>query len=126
MNSLKKSETHELRIKRVYEPSESNDGFRILVDRLWPRGMNKEKAHIDIWLKEIAPSNDLRKWFNHEPGKWKEFVEKYHEELRRSEPVNEIMKLIKKHKIVTLLYAASDTKKNNALALQGFLQNKIT
>ena len=108
MNASKKSETHELRIKRVYEPSESNDGFRILIDRLWPRGINKEKAHIDLWLKEIAPSNEVRKRFHHEPGKWKEFVEKYYEELEQSEAVNEIINLIKKHKSVTLLYAARD------------------
>lgn len=117
---------HEIKLKRVYEPIENVDGFRILVDRLWPRGISKEKGHIDVWLKEIAPSNALRKWIHHQPDKWKEFVEKYQEELERSEAVNEIMKLIQKHKIVTLLYAARDTQQNNALVLQGFLQKQIT
>jgi uncharacterized protein YeaO (DUF488 family) len=117
---------HEIKLKRVYEPIENSDGFRILIDRLWPRGINKEKGHIDIWLKEIAPSVALRKWFNHEPGKWKKFVEKYHEELEQSETVNEIIKLIKKHKSVTLLYAARDTQHNNAIVLQEFLHKKVT
>ncbi len=117
---------HEIKLKRVYEPIEKGDGFRILVDRLWPRGISKEKGHVDLWLKEIAPSAALRKWFNHEPGKWNEFVEKYDEELEQSEAVNEIIKLVKKHKIVTLLYAARDAQYNNAIVLQGFLQKKIT
>ncbi len=73
---------------------------------MWPRGINKEKAHIDFWFKEIAPSNELRKWFNHEPGKWKGFVEKYYNELQNSEAINEMQNFIKKHKRVTLLYAA--------------------
>ena len=116
---------HELKLKRVYESIEKVDGFRILIDRLWPRGISKEKGHIDLWLKEIAPSAALRKWFNHEPGKWNEFVEKYHEELEESEAVDEIIKLIKKHKKVTLLYAARDTQHNNAMVLKDFLQKKL-
>ena len=117
---------HEIKLKRVYEPIEKGDGFRILIDRLWPRGISKEKGHADLRLKEIAPSAALRKWFNHEPGKWKEFVEKYREELEQSEAANEIIKLIKKHKSMTLLYAASNTQQNNAIVLQDFLQKRIT
>jgi len=116
---------HEIKLKRVYELIAKGDGFRILIDRLWPRGLSKEKGHIDLWLKAIAPSAALRKWFNHEPGKWQEFVEKYHEELEQSDAVNEIIKLIKKHKNVTLLYAAGDTQHNNAIVLEGFLQKKL-
>ena len=116
----------EIKLKRVYESIESSDGFRILIDRLWPRGMNKEKGHIDLWLKKIAPSAALRKWFNHEPGKWKKFVEKYHEELEQSEAVSKIIKLIKKYKSVTLLYAARDTQHNNAIVLQDFLLKMVT
>ena len=117
---------HEIKLKRVYEPIEKGDGFRILIDCLWPRGISKEKGNADLWLKEIAPSAALRKWFNHEPGKWKEFVEKYREELEQSEAANEIIKLIKKHKSMTLLYAASNTQQNNAIVLQDFLQKRIT
>ncbi len=113
---------NEVNIKRVYEPIGNNDGFRILVDRLWPRGINKEKVNIDAWLKEIAPSAALRKWFNHESGKWKRFVEKYKDELQKSEAVNELKNFIKKHKTITLLYAAHDEQHNNAVVLQGFMQ----
>ena len=78
-----------IKIKRVYEKPDKTDGFRILVDRLWPRGLTKEKAAADLWLKEIAPSTELRKWFNHEPEKWKEFIKKYQLELKENkEPVS--------------------------------------
>ncbi|WP_202552267.1 DUF488 domain-containing protein [Ginsengibacter hankyongi] len=115
----------EIYIKRVYEPTGNNDGFRILVDRLWPRGINKEKANIDAWLKEVAPSAALRKWFNHEPAKWKSFVEKYTDELKKSEAVNELQNFIKKHKIITLLYAVHDEQHNNAVVLQNFMQTNL-
>ena len=113
---------YQIKIKRIYEPYESRDGFRILVDRLWPRGMNKEKAHIDVWLKEIAPSTSLRKWFNHEPRKWENFVEKYHDELSKSEAVDELEKLTRQHKKVALLYAATNIGNNHAVVLEAFLQ----
>jgi uncharacterized protein YeaO (DUF488 family) len=77
-------------IKRIYEPFAKTDGFRILVDRLWPRGISKEKAHIDLWLKEIAPSTELRNWFNHEPEKWKEFCTRYKMELKDSAALSEL------------------------------------
>jgi len=105
-------------IKRIYEPAAKADGFRILVDRLWPRGISKEKAHIDLWLKEIAPSTDLRNWFNHEPEKWKEFCARYKMELKDSATLSELRVLLRTHQDVTLLYAAKDERYNQALALQ--------
>jgi uncharacterized protein YeaO (DUF488 family) len=108
-------------IKRIYEPAAKTDGFRILVDRLWPRGVSKETAHIDLWLKEIAPSTDLRNWFNHEPEKWKEFCSRYKSELKDSAALSELRALIQSHRHVTLLYAAKDEQHNQALALQQFI-----
>jgi len=107
----------------VYEPAEESDGFRILVDRLWPRGIKKEDAAIDAWLKEVAPSNELRKWFHAEHDKWDEFVEKYEAELKETDATNELLEIIKKHKAVTLLYSSKFKEHNNAVALQSFLKN---
>jgi uncharacterized protein YeaO (DUF488 family) len=107
-----------IRIKRVYEALEENDGYRILIDRLWPRGISKENAHIDLWIKEIAPTTELRKWFNHDPEKWEEFQKLYKKELsEKEEMVNQIRKLEQKHKTVTLLYSAKDTEHANAKVL---------
>lgn len=106
-------------IKRIYDQSETKDGFRILVDRLWPRGMTKEKAKIDLWLKEIAPSNELRKWFSHDPEKWDDFVKKYKKELKdKQELLNTIKQLEKNEGAITLLYAAKDEKHNEAVVLK--------
>ena len=113
----------DLRIKRAYEPPDGGDGTRILVDRLWPRGIKKEKARIDNWLKDIAPSDALRKWFGHEPGKWTEFQRRYAEELSRPgahEALASIRSLAAKGP-VTLVYSASDEDHNNAIALRKFL-----
>ena len=104
-------------IKRIYEMPESTDGTRILVDRLWPRGITKEKAKIDLWLKEAAPSTELRKWFGHDPEKWSEFKEKYRAELKDNAALAELYKLSSKGK-VTLVYAAKDENHNNAAALR--------
>lgn len=114
-----------IQIKRVYEPADAKDGFRILVDRLWPRGMKKENARIDTWLKEIAPSTTLRKWFAHDPEKWTAFKKKYTQELKENEAFDELLGLIKKHKRITLVYAAKDERHNDALALQQYLQKKL-
>lgn len=104
-------------IKRVYELPTSCDGKRILVDRLWPRGISKEKGEIDLWLKDIGPSNALRTWFNHEVNKWDEFKKKYKEELKgKKELVEQIKQEAKKHQI-TLLYGAKDTEHNQAVVL---------
>ncbi|HEX4319940.1 MAG TPA: DUF488 domain-containing protein [Acidobacteriaceae bacterium] len=112
----------QVRIKRVYfEPSE-DDGMRILVDRLWPRGLTKEKASVDLWLKEIAPSNELRKWFAHDPGKWEEFQTRYLAELKANgEPLARLKQEAAKGP-VTLLYGAKDEEHNEAVVLLKILQ----
>lgn len=110
-----------MKIKRVYEEPSKSDGKRILVDRLWPRGLTKEKAAVDMWLKEIAPSTDLRKWFGHDPAKWNEFQKRYIKELDANpEPVNTIKELAKKG-TVTLIYGARDEEYNDAVVLRGYL-----
>jgi len=112
-----------IKIKRVYDPPAKEDGYRILIDRLWPRGLTKERAKIDLWLKEIAPSNELRKWFNHDPEKWEEFKAKYEKELTNKQNLlHEIKQLEKEKGIVTLLYSTKETEHNNAVALNGFLK----
>ena len=110
-----------LKIKRVYEETKSSDGFRILVDRLWPRGLSKEKVKINLWLKEVAPSDELRKWFNHEEEKWEEFRKRYKKELSRNKETEKILEILKKEKTVTLVYSAKDELRNNAVVLQGYL-----
>ncbi len=111
-------------LKRAYDPPAKNDGTRVLVDRLWPRGVSKEDARIDRWLKEIAPSNELRKWFGHDPGRWKEFKTRYRKELDdRSQQVEELRALVKKGR-VTLVYSAKDTERNNAVVLREYLEER--
>jgi uncharacterized protein YeaO (DUF488 family) len=110
-----------LLLKRAYDAAERGDGFRILVDRLWPRGVSKASAHIDLWLKEIAPSTELRKWFNHDPAKWKEFRTRYFKELNaNAEQVQTLLSYMKKG-TVTLVYSAHDAEHNQAVALQEYL-----
>jgi uncharacterized protein YeaO (DUF488 family) len=112
-----------IRIKRVYEQAAEEDGFRILVDRLWPRGLSKEKAKVDLWLKEVAPSGELRKWFSHDPVKWAEFKEKYEKALAAKRPLlKEIRQMETEKGTVTLLYSARDVEHNNAVALQAILE----
>lgn len=115
----------EIKTKRVYEQPEKEDGFRILVDRLWPRGLTKEKAKIDLWMKEVAPSNELRKWFGHEPEKWDEFRKRYSEELKGMEKELEGIAWKAKKSVVTLVYAAKDEKRNNAVALKEYIESKL-
>ncbi len=106
-----------MKIKRVYEKPDKEDGFRILVDRLWPRGLTKGKANIDLWLKEIAPSTELRKWFSHDPEKWEEFKRRYLLELKENKgPIYLIEEQMKKGD-VTLVYGARDEIHNEALVL---------
>ncbi|GAN35220.1 MAG: DUF488 family protein [Candidatus Brocadia sp. AMX2] len=110
--------------KRVYEKPARNDGTRVLIDRLWPRGLKKEEAAIDYWMKEIAPSDTLRKWFAHKEERWQEFKSRYMKELKEK---NELLKQLidlGKNKKVTLLYAAKDEERNNAQALLEVLKNK--
>lgn len=112
-----------IKIKRVYEPPEKRDGFRILVDRLWPRGVSKSAARVDLWLKDIAPSDGLRKWFGHEPAKWAEFRKRYvHELAKQPEAVAELKQHAGK-KTVTLVYGAKDEQHNNAVALKEYLES---
>lgn len=111
--------------KRVYEPPASADGARVLVDRLWPRGLSKDKAKIGFWMKDVAPSHALRKWFGHDPARWPLFKEKYAKELLENErAVQELRGLEKSEGAVTLLFGAKDARRNNAAALIGFLMDE--
>lgn len=112
-----------LKIKRIYTPPARSDGYRVLVDRLWPRGLSKSKARVDLWMKEIGPSNALRKWFGHDPARWTAFRTRYWRELRQMPRLTrEIKKLLKQRRIVTLLFSARDERHNQAVALCAFLQ----
>ncbi len=108
-------------LKRVYEEPAKSDGTRILVDRLWPRGLTKEKAHVDLWLKEVAPSNDLRKWFAHDPQKWSEFKARYKAELKHNTAQLALLKQAVAKGPATLLYGAKDTEHNEAVVLHELL-----
>jgi uncharacterized protein YeaO (DUF488 family) len=110
-----------IKLKRVYEEPARTDGTRILVDRLWPRGLAKEKAHVDLWLKEVAPSTALRKWFAHDPAKWPEFKARYKAELRHNSPQLDVLKKAISRGPTTLLYGAKDTEHNQAVVLQDLL-----
>jgi len=113
-----------IKTKRAYEKPTSDDGYRILVDRLWPRGVTKNKAKIDLWLKQVSPSNELRKWFSHDLEKWDEFKKRYHSELKSEHAsLQKIKQIEKENKIITLVYAAKDNKHNNAIILVDELKN---
>jgi uncharacterized protein YeaO (DUF488 family) len=114
----------QIRLKRVYEEPGSRDGCRVLVDRLWPRGLNKESAKIDLWLKEIAPSAELRKWFGHDPAKWEEFRKRYFAELDEREEILEELWSKAGDGRMTLVYGARDEEHNNAVALKQFLETR--
>lgn len=114
------------KIKRVYEKFEKTDGIRILVDRLWPRGLNKQKAKIDFWMKEISPSNNLRNRFSHRPERWEEFRQRYFKELKsKKELIRQFENLEEKNKMITLVYAAKDEQRNNAIVLLEFLKGRF-
>jgi uncharacterized protein YeaO (DUF488 family) len=120
-----------IQVKRVYEPTATSDGFRVLVDRLWPRGISKEAAKLDLWLPDLGPSTSLRKWFNHDPARWSEFQRRYHAELKTKAALLAIITEQAKTRPVTLLYSAKDEQHNQAVALRSFLkrpssQNPIT
>lgn len=111
-----------IRVKRVYDAPAGDDGYRVLVDRLWPRGMSWERSRVDLWLKDIAPSDELRRWFNHEPEKWAEFKRKYFAEIKeRTEALGSLLDKLKTER-VTLLYGARDQQLNNATALKEYLE----
>jgi uncharacterized protein YeaO (DUF488 family) len=113
-----------IKIKRVYEESEITDGQRILVDRIWPRGASKDKAHIDAWLKDLAPSHDLRQWYAHDPDRWSGFQQRYLAELKYPEKSPVLEDLISRARkgTVTLVYAAHDQERNNAVVLKNLLE----
>lgn len=111
-----------IKIKRVYEQPEETDDYRVLIDRLWPRGLTKEKAKVDLWLKDIAPSTELRKWFSHDPAKWDEFKNRYCEELKKNNQfVSKLVDLLKNGKL-TLVYGAKDEEHNEAVVLKEYLE----
>ncbi len=112
----------QISLKRAYGTASKDDGVRILVDRLWPRGLSKDRAKVDLWLREIAPSNELRRWFNHEPEKWDEFRRRYFVELAANAAARFILEVASRSK-VTMLFAARDEKRNNAVALREYLDH---
>lgn len=113
-------------LKRVYQSPARTDGCRILVDRIWPRGLTKTKAAVDLWLKDVAPSTSLRRWFGHRPERWAEFRQRYLKELRSSgEAAGALLDAASQHRHVTLLFSARDEKRNQAVVLQGFLKRKL-
>lgn len=114
-----------LRIKRVYEEPAKEDGFRVLIDRLWARGLTKEKARVDLWLKDIAPSDALRKWYHHDPEKWVEFKRKYFSELKDKKEFLDLIQNKAKKETVTLLFGSKEEKFNNAQALKEYFQQKV-
>lgn len=109
------------RIKRIYEPAGPDDGFRVLVDRLWPRGISKEEAALGLWLKEIAPSTELRTWWNHDPARLGEFTARYRAELDQNPAVAELTAVLDAHPVVTLLYGARDPVLNQAAVLRDYV-----
>src|SRR5665213_922923 len=115
-----------IQLKRVYEKPSRKDGRRILVDRLWPRGLSKERAAVKLWLKDVAPSTELRKWFAHDPAKWTEFQARYRKELREKKDALELLKQKSEKHIVTLVYGARDEEHNEALVLKKILEGRTT
>ncbi len=113
-----------LGIKRIYEKAEVTDGKRILVDGLWPRGVRRSTANIDKWVKEVAPSKELRQWFSHDPAKWKSFESKYKKELESNKTLDSLVELAIKEDI-TLVYGSKDTERNNAVVLEEVLKERI-
>jgi uncharacterized protein YeaO (DUF488 family) len=116
--------TERIQIKRVYEPASPKDGMRVLVDRIWPRGLRKEAASLDLWLKEIAPSTELRKWYGHKPERWPEFRKRYEKELsHHPDELAQLAHLVRKGR-VTLLCAAHDAEHSNAAVLERYLTKR--
>ena len=113
-----------IRIKRAYEQPDKGDGVRILVDRLWPRGLTREKVSVDLWLKDIAPSSELRKWFGHDPDKWKSFRARYQTELRHKEDLIKVLEQKAREGKITLIYGARDEQHNEALVLKQYLERR--
>lgn len=113
-------------IKRVYDPPAKEDGSRFLVERLWPRGMKKEALHMEAWYKDVAPNNELRRWFGHDPAKWKEFQRRYRAELAANRAACQPLLNASEQGDITLLYSAHDTEHNNAVVLKSYLEEGLT
>lgn len=112
-------------LKRIYDKPSELDGFRVLVDRLWPRGISKTDSRLDLWLKDIGPSNDLRRWFRHDPKKYIQFAHKYESELDHDSEIQYLKKIVDTNSVVTFLYGARDTQRNNAVVLKDYLESKF-
>lgn len=113
-----------IQLKRIYDSANEDDGYRVLIDRLWPRGLSKGNAKIDLWMKDIAPSTELRKWFHHDPDKWEEFQELYKEELSNNKDLlDQLLKLEKYNNKLTLLYSAKDRERNQAVVILQLLSS---
>lgn len=116
---------YDITVKRVYEPPAEDDGVRILVDRLWPRGMSKERARCDLWMKDVSPSHELRRWYQHDPERWPEFRRRYREELGEAEEALNTLAEMARHDKVTLLFSSKETEYNNAEALRLLLLDML-
>lgn len=115
-----------IRVKRVYDAPADTDGFRVLVDRLWPRGLSKARACVDLWLREVAPSTALRQWFQHDPTRFSAFRQRYWQELEQNQAaVATLIKVVQEHPVVTLLYGARDEKYNQAQVLRDYLVERV-
>ena len=114
-----------IRLKRAYEPASRRDGRRFLVERLWPRGVKKTSLPLDAWLKEVAPSTELRQWFGHDPKKWNEFQRRYRAELERQPQAGQLILDAARRGVVTLVYSSHDTEHNNAFVLRDYLEAKL-
>lgn len=115
-----------IKLKRAYDPVKKDDGCRILVDRLWPRGVSKEELSLDHWLKDLAPTDELRQWFDHDPERFEEFRHRYKKELDKNKQLDELRSLCAKEKKVTLIYAAKDRNHNNAVVLKEYLEQQLS
>jgi uncharacterized protein YeaO (DUF488 family) len=115
-----------IKLKRAYEPASKDDGLRVLVERLWPRGVSKQQAKIDLWLKDLAPSTELRKWYGHDPARWPQFRKRYWAELKGQGDVLALLRYVTQERAVTFVYAAGDEERNSAVALKHFLERAKT
>ena len=111
-----------IKLKRAYEAASKDDGLRVLVERLWPRGVSKQKAKIDLWLKDLAPSTELRQWYGHDPARWPQFRKRYWAELKGQGDLLALLRYVAQERTVTFVYAASDEERNSAVALKELLE----
>src|SRR5262245_33857069 len=113
-----------IKLKRAYEPASKDDGLRILVERLWPRGVSKQKARIDLWLKTLAPSTELRQWYGHDPARWPQFRKRYWAELKEQGDMLALLRHVTEERVVIFVYAASDEERNSAVAFKELLERE--